>query len=414
MSTPVLVMVVIAAAVGAAELILWALVWLFRPNFQWLIRPADETPDFPDDLIEKYVRLSFDKDLGWARRPGTTGIEQTEMGETTFLIDETGCRENPGWTGQSSDVAVFGDSFAFCRLVNDDETWPHALSKLLNTNVRNFGVGNYGIDQAFLRVRREIPDLSADDIVMNVVPETISRIHSYWRHYFEYGNILAFKPRFRIENGELREFPSAIRSPEDFQSYDARLDEIRNLDDFYESKFKPDLLRFPLIARALVRGRRLLPILGWLIYGLLPGRAETARAHAFRAVMAENARVSARLYQRDDAKQLLAKLVKEFADLCRAQGKRPWLVITPQPVDLGRVSKGDNDFGDFFGSLSDILPVLDITEVFARDNHLGALFVEGKLGPHPSPLGNQTIATEFAAMLANVRDQSLAQKGTHS
>ncbi|MBT5860810.1 MAG: hypothetical protein HOH89_06625, partial [Alphaproteobacteria bacterium] len=139
-------MVVIAAAVGAAELILWALVWLFRPNFQWLIRPADETPDFPDDLIEKYVRLSFDKDLGWARRPGTTGIEQTEMGETTFLIDETGCRENPGWTGQSSDVAVFGDSFAFCRLVNDDETWPHALSKLLNTNVRNFGV--VGLDSA--------------------------------------------------------------------------------------------------------------------------------------------------------------------------------------------------------------------------------------------------------------------------
>ena len=52
---------------------------------------------------------------------------------------------------------------------------------------------------------------------MCVVPETIARIHSYWRHYFEYGNTLAFKPRFAIEKDGLKLYELFIKDQESFK-----------------------------------------------------------------------------------------------------------------------------------------------------------------------------------------------------
>ena len=101
-------------------------------------------------------------------------------------------------------------------MVNDDETWPYALSTLLRSYVSNFSVGGYGLDQALLRLRREIKLLDSKIILMSVVPETIARIHSYWRHYFEYGNTLAFKPRFTVENERLKLHELFIKNEESF------------------------------------------------------------------------------------------------------------------------------------------------------------------------------------------------------
>ena len=49
------------------------------------------------------------------------------------------------------DFATFGDSFVFCRYVKNDETWQEQLSKLNISNGLNFGVGNYGLDQTYLK-----------------------------------------------------------------------------------------------------------------------------------------------------------------------------------------------------------------------------------------------------------------------
>ena len=52
---------------------------------------------------------------------------------------------------KSTKVSVFGDSFAFCRYVNDDKTWQSFIEKKIKSNVKNFGVGNYGLDQSYLK-----------------------------------------------------------------------------------------------------------------------------------------------------------------------------------------------------------------------------------------------------------------------
>ena len=407
--TPLSIALLLLSAWLAIEGIMWLLVRSFRPDFQWLITPRDETPDFAPDLVEKYGRLSFDSELGWMRRAGTTGVEQTLTGESKFAIDADGARLNPDWTGKPSGVAVYGDSFAFCRLVNDDETWPHFLSAELQTNVRNFGVGNYGVDQALLRLKREIDQIEAQCVVMAVVPETIVRIHSYWKHYFEYGNILAFKPRFRIERGALRHFPPAVRTLDGFRAYRERLAEIRALDEFYDSKFRWDLLRFPYALRLVTRARRLLPILGWLVYGRATGAAQESRRRAFAVVLADNARFTSRLLRRDDARELLRRLVAEFAQVCRSAGKEPLLMVIPQPVDLEAKSKGDRTAEEVFASLRDLLPVADMTGAMTlQPRH--TMYVEGSLGPHTSAHANLLIARELASVLRDAMGGLLARR----
>ena len=368
-------------------------------DFQWLIGPADETPSFPPDLIEKYLRTSFDRDLGWVRRAKTIGEDRLLRKRTTFAIDATGCRFNPGHDGAPSRVAAFGDSYTFCRLVDDHETWPHYLSDKLATNVRNFGVGNYGLDQALLRVEKELPNLEADTIVIGVVPETIARVQSYWKHYFEYGNILAFKPRFTLDGDDLRLHRSAVQSPGDFATVAARLDAVRALDPFYVRKFRDDLLRFPRCWHLLRRWRRHGPVIVTLLRGLGRGDMQSASRLAFDVVMAENARWTHRLYRDPEATALLRALIGRFAETCRQAGKHPVLVIMPQPMDRPYLDDGREAYRAFFAEQAETLPVVDMTTDFLADPEPASLYVEGALGPHVSAKGNRLIAERLAEQI---------------
>ena len=317
------------------------------------------------------------------------GTEQTGAGETTFTLDAQGRRRNPGFEDAVAEVACFGDSFVFCRLVNDDQTWPHHLSRRLGVHVANYGVGNYGLDQALLRLERQIESLDARVVIMGVVPETIARVQSYWKHYFEYGNTLAFKPRFTLGPEGLRYHPSAIRHPSDYACYQARLPEIQRLDGFYRRKFRRDLLCFPYLPRLARRWRRHLPVLGHLALGALRRDPEAAFQLAFQAVMRDNARLAARLYADPEALRLLRALVERFATTCHAAGKEPLLLVIPQLVDLEHDGAG---YQAAFAALRDVVPVVDVTPQFRRSADPGRLFSYGRLGPHPGDRGNALIA----------------------
>lgn len=381
-----------AAALGVAELgLAWA-VRSLRRDFQWLIVPADEAPEIPAKLIEDYARLSFDSELGWVRRPKTSGKDMTEGGLVTFQIDDRGARLNPGFEGRPSKVAVFGDSYAFCRLSADDETFPHHLSRLLDSNVLNFGVGNYGLDQALLRLERELPGLDGRYVVMAVVPETMARVHSFWKHYFEYGNTLAFKPRFVLEDGRLEHVPSAIQSAPDLGRYDSQLGRIQSLDPFHASKFRRDVFRFPHVWSLARRLRRHGPILAHLLRGRLTGDGETSRRRAFGVIMRENIRATAALYERPESRDLLRALVERFTETCEQAGKTPLLVILPQPIDLEWVERHGNYYSGFWSSLDAGCPVLDLTRDFLDSPRREHLHVGGALGPHVSAEGNRMVA----------------------
>ncbi|GKS64581.1 hypothetical protein YTPLAS72_18850 [Nitrospira sp.] len=56
------------------------------------------------------------------------------------------------------EIALVGDSFTFGEEVSYEETWGHQLDQMLGDEfqVLNFGVGGYGVGQAFVRYETEV------------------------------------------------------------------------------------------------------------------------------------------------------------------------------------------------------------------------------------------------------------------
>ena len=87
------------------------------------------------------------------------------MSITKWTINNEGGRNNLEFENITSKISTYGDSFTFCRQVNDNETWEHYLSEINNSNVQNFGVGNYGIDQSLLRLKKEYSNNSTKIVI---------------------------------------------------------------------------------------------------------------------------------------------------------------------------------------------------------------------------------------------------------
>jgi len=238
----------------------------------------DEVPPFDWKKIKEidFFGCKHDPELGWVPHPNQQGKEKTkflENGkwkhyETTWTTNNEGCRSNPGHGDLDNKViACFGDSFTFSRQVNDHETWPWQLSRQLGVNATNYGMGNYGLDQALLRLERELQKgLEVETIVMGVVPDTISRIVSVWKHYYEYGNTLNFKPRFVYDesSGKLTLIENRINSEEKFKEIGEgkHLSHLRENDYFYTKKFQKDMLSFPYSISLLKNPSRNVKIIG--------------------------------------------------------------------------------------------------------------------------------------------------------
>ena len=145
------------AAVLVMEILSYFLIKSLKKSFQWLVTPEDEHPEFSREGLKKFISHGYDPELGWVRKPNTEKDEIGKFGITKYHIGKNGSRSNPGHERFPKKISFYGDSFIFGRQVNDSETCQWHLSEITKTNVLNFGVGNYGMDQAFLRLKREYP-----------------------------------------------------------------------------------------------------------------------------------------------------------------------------------------------------------------------------------------------------------------
>ena len=187
------------------EISLSLLLSKLRKRYDIILTEKDKNPELNKDKLKKYLSTSYDSELGWVRSPNTSKTEDSFSGEKTWNVNSKGSRVNPKHEHLKTKIITFGDSFTFNREVNDDETWQYYLADLIRGDVANFGVGNYGLDQSFLRFKREIPNYnSAKLTLIGVVPDTIVRNLTVWKHYSEFGNTFGFKPRFVLENGKLK------------------------------------------------------------------------------------------------------------------------------------------------------------------------------------------------------------------
>ena len=386
----------------AFEVVLYGIVTIQRRSFPWLITEKDELPVLDSQALHKFLEYSFDSDLGWVRRPNSSGIEKGKKGKITFHIDSLGSRRN-SLEKSPPTIAAFGDSYAFCRQVEDDETWESQLAQQKGFGVMNFGVGNYGVDQALLRYQSMSLPNTVQVVVMAFVPETICRIQSYWKHYLEFGNTFAFKPRFILDsNDNLILLNNPIRNNEDYLSYQEKLPEIQKGDEFYKKKFRSQQFRFPYIfslMRHPIKQSLLVSALAirgaCRVLGISSAKIENL---PFKLVMKNNLRDAHALYKEDKSKKLLSAILLSFRDEAIRRGHTPLIVVVPQLLDLILGKGGVIPYQEYFDSLAKSLPVIDFTNKFIQTD-FEELYINDQYGGHLSVKGNSLVAEEISIWL---------------
>ena len=149
---------------------------------------GDDVRDFLDkeffnrEVVEHFLDpdyapmwARFDPELGYVLRGVIIkhGLDKCYAMEN---YEEGGQRHIIQFRDHPCRINTYGDSFTQCAQVSDGETWQEYLAAHLGEPIRNFGVGGWGVYQAYRRALRvEATDLSAPYIVLNVYHDDHTR-----------------------------------------------------------------------------------------------------------------------------------------------------------------------------------------------------------------------------------------------
>ena len=392
------------------EIVIQIWVKLVNKKFQWLIISKDERPKLSKTGLKKFIHHGYDSELGWIRKPNTTNTEKNKNGEAFWSINSIGARTNPEFESQKSTISCYGDSFTFCRQVNDNETWEHYLSKLEKTNVKNFGVGNYGVDQSILRLEREYTNNQTDIVILAVVPDTICRIVSSWKHYYEYGNTFAFKPRFILKNDEIKIIKNIIDQQQKFDYYEKYLVDIQKFDFFYKQKFLKEKITFPYSFNIFRNMKRNFSILLWVtnifFCRKLGKDISDFEWESMKIIMDINLKWRLRLFQNTDVITLFQKILERFSRYGLSENFVSIFIFIPQKDDIEFIKKNYHFYKNFIDIINGINGIffIDITEKFLKASNLNELYSDdNQYGGHLSKYGNKLVAEIIYEQLKTIK-----------
>ena len=198
--------------------------------------------------IEDYLHLKdlatiiYDERLGWTYRPNSI------RHEGTFTINSAGLRAQRDYSlappSDSLRIALFGDSFTAGDDVADDEVWGRQLELLLNeagyrTEVLNFGVGAYGMGQAYLRWLYHGKRYEPDIVIFGLQPDNLKRNLNVFRQLIHPSGPPFSKPRFTLVDQELLLMNSPTLPPEQLISafQDFANHRLAPYEYFYQSRY---------------------------------------------------------------------------------------------------------------------------------------------------------------------------------
>ena len=154
------------------------------------------------------------KQLSWAKFDPITGYRLGNYMPRDAYVDKP-CRIN-----------TYGDSFTLCHQVSDSETWQEYLAGHLGEPIRNFGMGGFGVYQAYRRmIREEGTDHGAkylifyiwgDDHVRSLLRCRHAAIYPWWNddggrsfHNNFWANI-----EMNLDTGQFEEHENLLPTPE--------------------------------------------------------------------------------------------------------------------------------------------------------------------------------------------------------
>ena len=403
----ILEILVVIAIVALASIELGSYLW----TRVFPINPSREFVKLDSSIIDRFV--TFDADLGHVPTPNTKKVDRDITGkhyEVICTYDELASRASQFDTSIEVMGSAFGDSFCQCRGVQDNETWQAYLEAKTGKRILNFGVGGYGLDQAYLRYLR-IRDWDLGKmIIFAVSPCTIERVISVYKHYIEFGNYLGIKPRFVEIDGQLQRVALPVQSKADLQELARCKRQIRALDENYEGYFKKYRPAFPFAYFVLRNWKQyLIDIIG-IVLGrqkwTFPAPVSTF-LHQLKTNLVADRRNEAYRRKNEYFRKLFAEkenffisLVRECKKACEKDRRAAFLVILPDYTNISFMRNHEHYYKKIVERLRHEvgIPVFDSFEIF-RDCDPQEIFLKDNYSGHQTAQGNASLAEHLARFL---------------
>jgi len=185
----------------------------------------------PKKVIDEFLDRSkptwaqFDTELGYilANSMQHDGVDGCW---TISTVQANGARTSHMYTDKPCRINTYGNSFTQCHQVSDGETWQEYLAAHLGEPIRNFGVGGFGVYQAYRRMlRTEQTDHGARCVVLYIWGDDHNRSAMRCRHavVYPWWKLSEGKPfhanfwaniEMDIESGQLVEKANLLPTPE--------------------------------------------------------------------------------------------------------------------------------------------------------------------------------------------------------
>lgn len=259
-------------------------------------------------------------------------------------------------------IAVVGDSFSFGLEVPFEDSWAHRLEQALGpgTQVLNFGVDGYGVDQAYLRYMRDARPWKPDLVIFGFINHDLYRSMAVYAFvsFPEWG--LPFgKPHFVVENGKLELLNTPVLSPEQILKRASVFDlPFVQLDRGYQPR-------------------------DWRWHSYYRSRLARLVLSRFEPAPVPGAQVS-------DAAlaEVNAALFASFVETAKKEGSIPYLVYFPSRGDFSGQNRLAKD-GILETFRERHIDHENLTDCIAKVGEPTA-FIAGR--PHYSPAGNAAVA----------------------
>ena len=316
------------------------------------------------------------------RISSTLGWEIQEFGSNDlYSANSAGIRSDKEYSverpGDVVRIAAFGDSFTHGDDVGNEDTWAAVMETLSpDLEVINFGVGGYGLDQAYLRYLEKGREYDSQIVLIGYMSENINRnVNRFRPFYFRGTGMPLGKPRFLIDGDDLALVENPLSGPERYEQMLASPEDLLasagEQDYFYRQGYEAGAFDWSRVVRLV----------------------KISVSEYRRRFLAQDVIEDRRYNESSEAFEVTRRLFDRFYSQVLGDGAVPVIVVFPQRIDLVQnrdiSSTRYSPLIEHFQSASyAFIDMADALAIHDASNDFDALFEHG----HYTPIGNQIVA----------------------
>jgi hypothetical protein len=348
-------------------------------------------------LVDEYLQdptsyIVYSENLGWSIRPNAQGKNGLYRSNSAGIRSDVEYEQTP--TPGVLRIALFGDSYTHGDHVSLEDSWGYQLEKLLHqegihAEVINFGVGGYGMDQAYLRWQTEGRHYQPDIVLFGFQAENAFRNANVIRSIYRPGSGIPFsKPKFVITGDSLTLVNSPTIPPKQMPELMATFGQSPLAEHEYFFNSDPN---------------------SYDVHWWTKSKLLTLALDVFATKEEDDEPASATYYHRhaeyfamdDEPAQLTIAIVQAFRAGVEADGAEFIIVHLPRRTFLKNIRKKEPL------PYADLLAYLDEHyDVVHTEDGMTELPAEAYFGKHLSVEGNLAVATTVAAEICRRRPSS--------